>query len=92
MGRREIPRLLGTKLKTIRNYYGLSQEQMCEIVGAINRAQISKYESSKSMPSISILEQYIAYVDYIGFKIHLENLLYDKLDLHPALKIKNTNR
>jgi hypothetical protein len=38
MGKRNIPKLLGIKLKTVRTYNGLSQEQMCEIVGALNRA------------------------------------------------------
>lgn len=82
MGKQEIPKFLGKKLKIIRQYKGLTQQDMCEIVAAPNRAQISKYESGQSLPPTSVLKKYINYVKGdIAVNISSDNLIFDELDL-----------
>lgn len=47
---------LGQKLKEIRKRFGLSQEQLAEIIN-VSRQAITKWENDKGMPDISNLQE-----------------------------------
>lgn len=47
---------LGQKLKEIRKRFGLSQEQLAEIIN-VSRQSITKWESDNGLPDVSNLQE-----------------------------------
>ena len=72
---------LGQKLKQIRNRFGLSQEQLADIIN-VSRQAITKWENDNGLPDISNLQE-ISKV----FGITIDYLLDDKNSL-PALSLR----
>ena len=76
---RPRPKLLASKLLTIRQELGLSQPQLVRRLGVqdqIHYPNISKYELDKLEPPLSILLAYARVAE-----IPVEYLIDDKLDL-----------
>ena len=72
---------LGQKLKEIRNRFGLSQEQLADIIN-VSRQAITKWENDNGLPDISNLQE-LSKV----FGITIDYLLDDKNSL-PALSMR----
>ena len=72
---------LGQKLKEIRKRFGLSQEQLAEIMN-VSRQAITKWENDGGMPDVSNLQE-LSRV----FGITVDHLLNDDNQL-PALSLK----
>lgn len=76
---RPRPKLLASKLLTIRQELGLSQAQLVKRLGVQNQIHypnISKYELDKNEPPLGILLAYARLVE-----IPVEYLIDDRLDL-----------
>ena len=76
---RPRPKLLASKLLTIRQELGLSQPQLVRRLGVqhlIHYPNISKYELDKNEPPLAILLAYARLAE-----IPVEYLIDDKLDL-----------
>ena len=76
---RPRPKLLASKLLTIRQELGLSQSQLVKRLGVqdqIHYTNISKYELDKNEPPLVVLLAYSRVS-----KIPLENIIDDDLDL-----------
>lgn len=76
---RPRPKLLASKLLTIRQELGLSQSQLVKRLGVqdqIHYPNISKYELDKNEPPLDILLAYARLVE-----IPVEYLIDDRLDL-----------
>jgi len=76
---RPRPKLLASKLLTIRQELGLSQAQLVKRMGVqdkIHYPNISKYELDKNEPPLFILLAYARLVE-----IPVEYLIDDRLDL-----------
>ena len=88
-GRRLQPKLLGSKLKQIREWLGYSQEQMAErlqkdVPGAsIHPGHISQFESGKREPSLLVLLAYARLV-----RVSMDVLVDDEIDLPEKLPSK----
>ena len=72
---------LGQKLKEIRNKFGLSQEQLAEIMN-VSRQAITKWESDSGLPDVSNLQE-LSKV----FGVTVDYLLNDNNSL-PALSMR----
>lgn len=72
---------LGQKLKEIRNKFGLSQEQLAEIIN-VSRQAITKWENNGGLPDVSNLQE-LSKV----FGVTVDYLLNDNNNL-PALSMK----
>lgn len=72
---------LGQKLKEIRNKFGLSQEQLAEIMN-VSRQAITKWESDSGLPDVSNLQE-LSKV----FGVTVDFLLNDNNSL-PALSMR----
>lgn len=88
MGRyhRQKPEKLAQKLLQIRNYLGLSQNEMIRRLGLedeITQSRISGYELGTREPSLPTL---LKYAHTIG--ISTDSLIDDKIDLPDILPIK----
>jgi len=87
-GRRLQPKLLGFKLKQIREWLGYSQEQMADRLqndvpeASIHPGHISQFENGKREPSLLVLLAYARVAE-----ISTDVLIDDKLPLsHPSSK------
>ena len=84
MGDRK-PKLLGTKLRYIRKYFGLDQDEMLGEVRTEeynDRSAISRFESGKVKPSLEVLLNYKHFVMRQGtFRISTDILLEDDVNL-----------
>ena len=56
MARKSLQQKLGSKIKTLRNEAGLSQEKLGELTG-LDRTYISDIERGKRNPSLKSLEK-----------------------------------
>ena len=78
--KRRTPAKLGKKLKAIRDYLELTQEQMIERLDCplipLNKGSISNYEKNIRAPAIIVILKYARLV-----KVPVEVLLDDELDL-----------
>ena len=74
---------LGQKIKEIRKRFGLSQEQLAEIIN-VSRQAITKWENDGGLPDISNLQE-LSKV----FSVPVDYLLNDEKQL-PALSMKQT--
>jgi transcriptional regulator with XRE-family HTH domain len=88
-GRRNQPRKLKIKLKTIRNRMGLTLQEMVELLQShatrefVDPSYISQFESGKREPSLLIL---LAYSNITGISVN--TLIDDRLDLPDAIIIE----
>jgi len=85
-GRRERPRFLGEKLRTIRDQLGLSQNEMLRQLGLdeeFTRAELSAYERGVREPPSRVLLTYSAVA-----RVWVNVLLDDDLDLPAKLPSK----
>lgn len=84
--RRAIPRRLPTKLLSIREALGLSQDELVKkikqsgITGKIDRSYVSGWESGKREPSLDVL---LRYSEIAG--VWLNAILDDEVDLPARL-------
>lgn len=78
--KRQTPAKLGQKLKAIRQYLELTQEQMIERLDCpsipLNKGSISNYEKNIRVPTIIVILKYARLV-----KVPMEVLVDDELDL-----------
>lgn len=88
-GRRLQPKLLGSKLKQVRELLGYSQEQMADRLqndvpeASIHPGHISQFESGKREPSLLVLLAYARLV-----KVSMDVLVDDEFDLSEKLPSK----
>ncbi len=88
-GRRLQPKLLGSKLKQVRELLGYSQEQMADrlqndvLEASIHPGHISQFESGKREPSLLVLLAYARLV-----KVSMDVLVDDKMNLPRKLHNK----
>jgi transcriptional regulator with XRE-family HTH domain len=73
---RPRPRLLASKLLTIRQELGLSQPQIAKRLGIQEYTNVSKYERDINEPSLMIVLAYARLAE-----IPVEYLIDDRLDL-----------
>jgi len=81
---RPRPKLLASKLLTIRQELGLSQPQLVRRLGVqdqIHYTNISKYELDRNEPPLGVL---LAYSQLTG--IPVETLIDDRKDLPPEIR------
>ncbi len=79
MPRRPVPAKLGQKLKTIRIYLGLTQDQLAEAIGHRNpsrRSRVHEWETGKRQPDLASL---LAYARLVG--ISTDVLIDDETEL-----------
>ena len=92
-GRRLQPKLLGSKLKQIREWLEYSQEQMANRLqndvpeASIHPGHISQFESGKREPSLLVLLAYARLV-----KVSMDVLVDDEIDLPRKLPSKLKHR
>ena len=85
-GKRERPRLLGQKMRSIRESFGLSQNEMLRQLGLdqeFTRAEISAYERGVREPPSNVLLKYSA-----AARVWVNVLIDDDLDLPGSLPSK----
>lgn len=88
-GRRLQPKLLGSKLKQVRELLGYSQEQMADRLqndvpeASIHPGHISQFESGKREPSLLVLLAYARLA-----KVSMDVLVDDELGLQEKLLSK----
>lgn len=76
---KRIPRRLGEKLKLIREYKGLTLEQMADVVGKTGRSKrtrVFEWENGIRQPDLYILLQYARLMD-----VSTDVLIDDDLEL-----------
>jgi transcriptional regulator with XRE-family HTH domain len=70
--------VLGTNLKHLRKFKGLTQDQFADKIG-INRAMVGSYEEGRAIPKISVIQNMAHY-----FNVSIDQLINSDLDALPG--------
>jgi transcriptional regulator with XRE-family HTH domain len=87
--RRPRPRRLAAKLRQVRTSFGLTQEQMFEMLGAtgtsLRAGHIGEFETDRREPNLLVILAYSRVMSVTGGGEFLEHLLDDRIDLPDRL-------